>query len=61
MGLGAGSTLTLQLVIIARYVPIDLRPSWAVVSVVFIVPGLDRPDRDRDRRPDRGLALGLRR
>jgi len=44
MGLGVGSTLTLQLVIIARYVPVGLRPRLlAVVSVVFIVPGLIGP------------------
>jgi MFS family permease len=44
MGLGIGSTLTLQLVIIARYVPVELRPKLlAVVSVVFIVPGLIGP------------------
>ncbi|CAN5614502.1 MFS transporter [soil metagenome] len=44
MGLGIGSTLTMQLVIIARYVPFDLRPKLlAVVSVVFIVPGLVGP------------------
>ena len=44
MGLGIGSTLTLQLVIIARYVPVALRPKLlAVVSVVFVVPGLIGP------------------
>lgn len=43
-GLGAGATLTLQLVIIARYYPVPLRPLMlAVVSTVFVIPGLVGP------------------
>ena len=43
-GLGAGATLTLQLVIIARYYPVHLRPLiLAVVSSVFVIPGLVGP------------------
>jgi MFS family permease len=43
-GLGGGAALTLQLVIIARYVPVRLRPLMlALVSAVFIIPGLLGP------------------
>ena len=44
VGLGAGATLTLQLVIIARYYPLRLQPLvLGVVSAVFIIPGLIGP------------------
>lgn len=43
-GLGAGASMTLQLVIIARYVPLRLRPLMlGAISAVFIVPGLIGP------------------
>jgi MFS family permease len=43
-GLGAGGSMSLQLVIIARYVPLRLRPlTLGVISTVFIVPGLVGP------------------
>lgn len=44
VGLGAGATLTLQLVIIARYYPLRLQPLvLGVVSAVFIIPGMIGP------------------
>ncbi len=43
-GLGAGGSMSLQLVIIARYVPLRLRPLMlGAISTVFIVPGLVGP------------------
>jgi MFS family permease len=43
-GLGAGGSMSLQLVIIARYVPMRLRPLMlGAISTVFIVPGLVGP------------------
>ncbi len=43
-GLGAGGSMSLQLVIIARYVPLRLRPLMlGAISTVFIVPGLIGP------------------
>jgi len=43
-GLGAGGSMSLQLVIIARYVPLRLRPLMlGAISAVFIVPGLIGP------------------
>lgn len=44
VGLGAGATLTLQLVIVARYFPSRLQPLiLGVVSAVFIIPGMIGP------------------
>jgi MFS family permease len=44
VGLGAGATLTLQLVIVARYYPLRLQPLvLGVVSAVFIIPGMIGP------------------
>ncbi len=43
-GLGAGGSMSLQLVIIARYVPLRLRPLMlGAISAVFIIPGLVGP------------------
>src|SRR3954447_3719927 len=43
-GLGAGGSMSLQLVIIARYVPLRLRPLMlGAISAVFIIPGLLGP------------------
>jgi MFS family permease len=43
-GLGGGAAMTLQLVIIARYLPDRLQPLMlAVVSAVFIIPGVIGP------------------
>jgi len=43
-GLGGGATLSLQLVIIARYVEVRLRALMlAVVGTVFVIPGLIGP------------------
>ena len=44
MGLGAGGSMSLQLVIVARYVPLPLRPLMlGAMSAVFILPGLIGP------------------